>query len=432
MDILKPVKSKLLKHLASRCKGPEYQSASGLLIAVSGGIDSMVLLDALFRLRQVHGAELKVVYIHHQTGMFADLSEKVVKQFCERLAVPLFIETFENGSGNFEFNAASFRRKILFDMMEPGDRICLAHHRRDQVETILLSLLRGGGVPAQVGFHHRAGPYFRPLYDLDRSAIFEHARLADIPHVLDPTNQDPGQFRGSLRRFFQTSALRAYGGNALGLLDWGCTYETLRADLKEAAIRRFNAYFKEGKLPKKVFNLSEKYLWPFLLEQFTTAQGLDTLGKRHRQTMLSWLEEDKFASLDLGEKLLWVDIDGLVLSRKYEFQPNTINIGEACHWGPWIFRRTMEGTISGFSKGPIMLELPVGAGKMRELYRSRKVPHRFRHWMPVFSQAGIIKHPYEILVTDPSALEWAWSDEHDGSAPMQDLFLDQQEKSNLR
>lgn len=177
--------------------------SAGLCVALSGGLDSSVLLHALARLRPVSG--LRAVYIDH--GLHADAARwgEHCAALCAGLGVAFSscrVTVLPAGEG-LEAAARQARYQALLAGLRPGEMLVTAHHRDDQVETLLLNLLRGSG-PAGLGGIASDGwrgevRLLRPLLALPRTALREYAHAAGIHWIEDPANSDPRLDRNFLR-----------------------------------------------------------------------------------------------------------------------------------------------------------------------------------------------------------------------------------------
>jgi tRNA(Ile)-lysidine synthase len=175
-----------------------------LVVAFSGGPDSTALLHALGT--QTTRPVLRALHVDH--GLHADSAMWAVhcRRFCESLEVPLEVVRVSvdltRGEGT-EAAARRARRDAFAAALRPGEHMVLAHHRDDQMETVLLKLLRGAGPEGLAGMRERrplaAGVLWRPLLDLPRVALLDHIAANGLNTVHDPSNDDPRIARGYLR-----------------------------------------------------------------------------------------------------------------------------------------------------------------------------------------------------------------------------------------
>ncbi len=174
-----------------------------LLLAVSGGIDSMVLLDLLNKLR----FNICVVHCNFQLrGTESDGDEMLVKEICQDSYIPYFIEKFDT----LEFakeNKLSIQlaaRKLRYDWFQEiislgYDYVLTAHHLDDNVETFLINFTRGTGLEGLTGIPAQNGNIIRPLLPFSRLEIENYALEKNIQWREDSSNASDKYFRNKLR-----------------------------------------------------------------------------------------------------------------------------------------------------------------------------------------------------------------------------------------
>ena len=178
--------------------------ATPLVVAYSGGPDSTALLHALSTTPA--RPPLRALHIDH--GLHADsgLWAAHCRRFCESLGVSLDVVRvavdLTTGEG-IEAAARHARRRAFLAHVKPGEHLVTAHHRDDQVETVLLKLLRGAGPEGLGGMRALrplgAGALWRPLLGLPRQALLAHVATHGLDTVHDPSNDDPRVARAYLR-----------------------------------------------------------------------------------------------------------------------------------------------------------------------------------------------------------------------------------------
>lgn len=178
------------------------------LIALSGGIDSMVLADILLRWRRRFKVSLAVAHIHHgnspakTTHEFRSRAQAFVKAWSEENALPFFTNLPTNQEvTQSEAALRSLRRAHLRDWLKTGgfDRIVFAHNRDDLIETRLLRLLRGSGTQGLKAMAPVRGRVLRPLLELSRRDILQYARERNLRWIDDPSNDETKFMRNWLR-----------------------------------------------------------------------------------------------------------------------------------------------------------------------------------------------------------------------------------------
>ena len=177
-----------------------------LAVGYSGGADSSVLLHALARSVSARSRGLRAIHIDH--GLHADSA--AWSEHCRASAAELDValdivrvEVERNRGTGLEDAARAARRAAFARLLRPGEILALAHHRDDQAETVLLKLLRGAGPEGLGGMRDLrafgAGYLWRPLLDVPRAALLDHAREHEVRWLDDPSNADTALRRNFLR-----------------------------------------------------------------------------------------------------------------------------------------------------------------------------------------------------------------------------------------
>ncbi len=178
-----------------------------LLVAVSGGVDSVVLLHALRSVSAELGITLEVAHLDHQIRPESSADADFVQKLCVQWDVPCYVESYdvprlaEENRISLEMAGRQARREFLQRIAEQIDagQIVLAHHRDDQVETFMLRLLRGSGQSGLASMRVQQGIWWRPLLGCSREQILEYARQHELSWVEDQSNSDPIFLRNRLR-----------------------------------------------------------------------------------------------------------------------------------------------------------------------------------------------------------------------------------------
>jgi len=180
---------------------------STLLLAVSGGIDSVVLLDLLSRVASDFDLRLHVLHVDHQIRPESRSDAEFVRELCARLGIPCRVETFDVSTLakerrlSLETAGREVRRAALSRRAEEHGcvRIVLAHHQDDQAETFLQRLLRGSGLSGLQVMQEFDGFWWRPLLDFSRQQILTYAKQRNLVWVEDASNVDTRFLRNRIR-----------------------------------------------------------------------------------------------------------------------------------------------------------------------------------------------------------------------------------------
>ena len=181
---------------------------SSLLVALSGGVDSVVLTKALIELRGFLRIErLAVAHFNHQLRKESESEEKFCISLAEELGIEIFTgredvrEVSRRHKRNLEETARELRYTFLRKVKESEGftLIATAHHLNDLLETALLWFTRGSGLEGLLGFEPKEGDVVRPLYRTTREEILSFAREFGLKWVEDASNYDDKFFRNRLR-----------------------------------------------------------------------------------------------------------------------------------------------------------------------------------------------------------------------------------------
>ncbi len=176
----------------------------GCLVALSGGADSVALLLVLKRL----GYRIEAAHCNFRLrGGESDRDELFVRNLCSRLGVPLHLAHFDTHSYaathrvSIEMAARDLRYSYFMRLLDDLDldAVCVAHHREDSVETMLINLLRGTGLHGLCGIRPVNGRIVRPLLCLSRRDIEEYLAGLGQNYVTDSTNLEADVVRNKLR-----------------------------------------------------------------------------------------------------------------------------------------------------------------------------------------------------------------------------------------
>jgi len=200
---------------SSRKSQPSLKSEKRIAVALSGGLDSVVLLDTVCKAQAKNkSTEIFAFHIHHGLQKQADdwliFCEKLAKKYKIHFDFRLLHLTGSQEQGNIEARARAGRYEALTDLcVEYGiEDLLLAHHQNDQAETVLLQLLRGAGVagaaamPSSRQLDSKQGKItlWRPLLDQSKKELEVYAKEHKLKWIEDLSNQDSKYRRNAIRK----------------------------------------------------------------------------------------------------------------------------------------------------------------------------------------------------------------------------------------
>lgn len=174
------------------------------LVAISGGADSVALLLMLDEM----GYKLHAVHCNfHLRGAESDRDEKFCEQLCRQKSIPfhrIHFDTLtyaEMHKISIEMAARELRYRYFEQIREDvgAAGVCVAHHRDDTVETVLLNLIRGTGLRGLTGIQPRNGNILRPLLGVSRQDVEAYLRAKGQSYVTDSTNMETDAQRNVIR-----------------------------------------------------------------------------------------------------------------------------------------------------------------------------------------------------------------------------------------
>ena len=208
-----------------------YRSGDEVLLAVSGGVDSVVMAH----LFSESGIRCSIAHCNFQLrGRESDADEAFVRSLSDLLEFPVYVKRFDveaeirEQGGSVQMAARDLRYKWFRELADQHgfDAIATAHNLNDSVETFFLNLIRGTGIRGLLGIPSRNGNVIRPLLFAGRQEILAHARREGIGFLEDSSNLETKYARNKIRHDLipvleqiQPGVVETMGGNIRRLRD---------------------------------------------------------------------------------------------------------------------------------------------------------------------------------------------------------------------
>lgn len=183
-------------------------AAKTLVVAVSGGPDSLALLDLLYQIKEQYHFRLLAAHLDHQLRPDSFEEEKVISAYCQNKSIELINEKWPQSLqplGGVEAAARKYRYDFLVKIMRnyQGDYLLTAHHMDDLLENILLKFIRSGN-PSEMNSlraisEMQGMTLLRPLLNVTKADLLEYDKKHHIPYVIDQTNNEDDTLRNKLR-----------------------------------------------------------------------------------------------------------------------------------------------------------------------------------------------------------------------------------------
>ena len=369
-----------------------------LLVMVSGGGDSVALLDIAVRL----GASVTALHVNYGLREGAESDEELVRELAGRLEVPLHVRQVTlPAEGNLQ-ELARDARYSLAEQLAEGD-YAAAHTASDQAETVLYRLAVSPGSRALHGMAPRRGRLVRPLLEVTREEVRDHLRARGLEWREDPSNADRRFARARIRHDV-LDALRELSPAAERTIAETARQLREEAELLDAAVAE--AVEELGGGP--ALSLDALREFPAALQRLVLRSLAGRTLSREELTRLLAVGNQGTVSLDLGGSLRAVAEYGtLRFSRAADAEPPApveLAVPGRARFGDWELEARLEGpgdvavtdlgpavTVRAWRDGDRMRPAGLGGTKsLQDLFTDRKVPRALRRTLPVVESGGEI------------------------------------------
>jgi tRNA(Ile)-lysidine synthase len=181
-----------------------FLPGQNVLVACSGGPDSVCLLYSLHYLRRLFKIKLEVFHFDHRLRPDSGKDGEYVRRLADRLRLPFHLAEADSkplrGRSVEHWARSSRNLAMVRTARELGaSRIAVGHTLDDQAETVLIAVLTGSGLEGTAGIHPVAGPYVQPLIEVTRGEVEAFCRALRLRPRQDPTNRDTRFLRNKVR-----------------------------------------------------------------------------------------------------------------------------------------------------------------------------------------------------------------------------------------
>ena len=356
----------------------EYPDAETCWIAYSGGLDSLVLLHVLATIQNEIKPKLVAVHINHGISNDADLWVRHCQDKCANYAVEMqtfSIDLSDKNDKGTEAYAREKRYEVLGNLMSSHDLLLTAHHMDDQVETVLLQLMRGSGPNGLVGMpqarEFSKGILLRPLLDYSREDIRDYALSESLSWVEDESNKSNKYDRNFLRNRIIPELLTRWPG-ALKTVQRAAKHQAeARCLINEISGNDLEVVCESGyrKLDLSMFNRLSGIRKKNVLRAWIKNNKLETPNARIIEKIIA---EVIYANIDRSPCVKWKGGE-IRRYREYLYIMKSLPAHDVEMTKPWKLEETLELT-SGYLKAIS----GKGNGIKKELLSSVTVEIRYR------------------------------------------------------
>ena len=202
------MKSKVLKTIK---KYNLIENGDKIILAVSGGPDSISMLDILNNIKNDKNIDINfeiiVAHVNHMIRKEASEDEEYVRKFCEKREIEFYSKSIDvqKMANNNKIGTEEAGRKARYEFFDEilkktnSNKIAIAHNRNDSVETVIMHVLRGSGISGLKGIEPRRERYIRPLIECERKEIEEYCYENNLKPKIDKSNFENIYTRNKIR-----------------------------------------------------------------------------------------------------------------------------------------------------------------------------------------------------------------------------------------
>lgn len=398
-----------------------FPSGSVVGVGVSGGSDSMALLHFLYANKSKLDIDVVAINVIHGTREADETEAIFVEDYCRENHIRFYKFRVEAGilakqNGLTLEEACRETRYGVFESLKKRgivDFVCLAHHQRDQAETILMHILRGSGIKGAGGMDYvRDNFYVRPFLDLPKDDLLSYVYENDIPYLEDETNSDNTISRNLIRNVVMPELRKVWPNVDNTLCNFG---KTCKEDDKVIrSMINFDAVlFGEDmvKIPLTYFVYSNSQIFR-LIDDCLSKIGVTKNIERKHFVMIRELAQsgENGSKINLPENVdVYKEYDYITITHKkpkvqlnieWDFKIGSIKFGD---YGKLTVKRTkMPELQAGYllidldqvpngavwrvrKEGDYIEKFGGGVRKLKSYLNDKKVPARIRDYLPVLA-----------------------------------------------
>ena len=204
------------------------ETGDKIVLGVSGGPDSICMLDILNNIKKDFGFEIYVAHINHMIREESIDDEKYVQKYCEKYDIEFFAKRIDvQQIANLQkIGTEEAGRKVRYEFFEEilqkvdANKIAIAHNTNDKIETIIMNLLRGSGLSGLKGIEPiRDSKYIRPLIECERQEIEEYCESQQLNPRIDKTNFENDYTRNKIRNIVIPYIKNEFNPNIIKTID---------------------------------------------------------------------------------------------------------------------------------------------------------------------------------------------------------------------
>ena len=247
------------------------QNGEKVVLAVSGGPDSICMLDILNDIKNDLSIDLKfeiiVAHVNHMIREEAENDERYVKKYCEEKQIEFYSKSIDvkKIANNNKIGLEEAGRKERYNFFDEvlnktnAQKIAIAHNKNDNVETVLMHILRGSGINGLKGIEAKRGKYIRPLINCERNEIEEYCNEKNLQPKIDKTNFENEYTRNKIRNLLIPYIQKEFNPNIIKTIDRLSDLVTQEENYMDNQVKKiYEEILVDEKLKDKIIELDLK------------------------------------------------------------------------------------------------------------------------------------------------------------------------------
>lgn len=337
------------------------QPGSRILIACSGGVDSMALLHFFATNRKWLQIDIGAAHVDHMLrGEESAAESKFVEKFCEGVGIPFYggnvpvPAILKRTGGNVQTVCREGRYEFFDEVMRKHryEYLATGHHAEDQLEKVLMQVTKGSsplGMPIKRRF--TIGTLIRPFLSVDKAEIYQYVKEREVPYHEDPSNQSDDYMRNRFRRYIVPYMVRENKSvvkNIVPLTDELQEDEALLQQLAKEQVELHVEFTHDGfpsmnvKTFQSIPTALQRRVIPLLLDYLYHQENSALFYKSDliRQLLEHLHSQDGNVSIDLPYGFHFLrEYDKFTLRSKHAVQPQQIPLlrGEKVYWDDYLW-----------------------------------------------------------------------------------------------
>ena len=247
------------------------ENGEKVVLAVSGGPDSICMLDILNDIKNDLSIDLKfeiiVAHVNHMIREEAEDDERYVKKYCEEKQIEFYSKSIDvkKIANNNKIGLEEAGRKERYNFFDEvlnktnAQKIAIAHNKNDNVETVLMHILRGSGINGLKGIEAKRGKYIRPLINCERNEIEEYCNEKNLQPKIDKTNFENEYTRNKIRNLLIPYIQKEFNPNIIKTIDRLSDLVTQEENYMDNQVKKiYEEILVDEKLKDKIIELDLK------------------------------------------------------------------------------------------------------------------------------------------------------------------------------